>query len=227
MKSIIVILSLFIGLTEAHAQKKKVVYLDTLNNTIKTKVFLSILNTARYKWFWDESDKKTRYIKPIPTTQKEYDSLLTATENKILLKERIGMEFEYVEVTDINGNIYKPGELTNKILVINFWFVGCGPCEVEMPELNNIYEKYENHDDIIFLSFALSKEAKVIKFLEKNDFKYPVIIIPDDFAKKHQIKAYPTNFLIDRQGRYSFASQGINPGSVALLEKHLKAIITD
>lgn len=223
----ILLLITYLASFEVAAQKKKVVYLDTLGNEIDWESSIGIKNTGRYKLFWDESNKKIRYIVPVPTSKKEYDSLLLATEDRFVIKEKIDAAFEYSSVTDIKGVTYDKNNLLGKILVINFWFVGCGPCEVEMPELNEFFEKYHNNDNVVFLSFAKSKKAKVDRFLSQTEFKYPVIIMTDDLVDKHQIEAYPTNFIIDKSGNYYFASQGIGVGGVTIMENKLKETLKD
>ena len=50
---------------------------------------------------------------------------------------------------DMNGNSYSLGILKGKVVVINFWFVECKPCVIEMPELNEIVEKYKS-EEVVF-----------------------------------------------------------------------------
>jgi thiol-disulfide isomerase/thioredoxin len=224
-KTILFSTILLASIFDAKAQRKKVIYLDTLGNEIKWETHMSIRNTGRYKYIWDESNEKIRYIKPIPTTQEEFDSTFIATEARIAIKEKIGTKFNYTELVDINGKLYSMDHLKGKLIVINFWFVGCGPCEVEMPELNNLYKKFNNYPDVIFISYAKSKEAKIQRFLEKNDFWYPVIVLTDEQAQEFKIEAYPTNFLIDKNGVFIYASRGISPGAVHIMESKIIAAL--
>ena len=219
------LLLIFVSAFNSTAQKKKVIYLDTLGNEISFIELLSTINTARFKMFWDESDEKIRYIKPIPTSRTEYDSLLTATSNRITLDEKIGEKFNYPDLVDIDGTAYRTDDLKGKVVVINFWFVGCGPCEVEMPELNDLFRKYRDQEDVVFISLAKSREGKVRKFLERNEFNYPVIIMNDELASEFKISAYPTNYVIDKDGHFFFASRGIGAGAVQILENKIETLI--
>jgi thiol-disulfide isomerase/thioredoxin len=225
MKNILVVLFCLVTALTYSQGRKKVVYLDTLGNTIDLMKSISIRNTGRYTWIYDESNDKIRYVKWRPNTKSEYDSLKSKTYEKSLIQEKIGRKFRYMDLEDINGVVYSADKLKNKILVINYWFVGCGPCEVEMPELNELVEKYKSIDDVVFISFARSSKSKIVKFLDKNPFRYPVVVMTDDFAKEFKISAYPTNYIIDKEGTFHHASSGIGIAAVDILEEKIETAL--
>jgi thiol-disulfide isomerase/thioredoxin len=224
MKELILLFFVTISLA-SFGQKQKVVYLDTLGNKIDFMSTVSIMNTGRYKWDIDESDPKTRYFKWRKTTDTEFDSLLQKYETRSILLDKIGQPFNVGEIVDIKGKRYTQSELTGKVLVINYWFVGCGPCEIEMPELNKLVDKYKDNDEIVFVSFAKSSKLKVERFLERRKFSYPVISMTGEQIKKFKIMYYPTNYVVDKKGVLHFASQGAGPGGVHLLGKGIEATL--
>jgi thiol-disulfide isomerase/thioredoxin len=225
MKNLLVVLFCLVTALTYSQGRKKVVYLDTLGNTIDLMKSISIRNTGRYTWIYDESNDKIRYVKWRPTTKSEYDSLRSKTYAKSVIQEKIGTKFRYMDFVDIHGVVYSADKLKNKILVINYWFVGCGPCEVEMPELNKLVEKYKSNDDVVFISFAKSSKSKIIKFLDKNPFRYPVVVITDDLSKEFKIAAYPTNYIIDKAGTFHHASSGIGIAAVDILEEKIETAL--
>ncbi len=207
------------------AQKKKAVYLDTIGNTSDIYGMLSILNTGHFKQVIDNSDDKIRYMRWEKNTTKEFDSLMARTKDRILVKNKVGEEFDFPAVKDINGKIYNAETLRDKIVVINFWFVGCAPCEVEMPELNSLVEKYKDNSEIVFISFSRSKEEKTREFLLKKNFNYRVVIMEKELNEKFKISTYPTNYVIDSDGNYQYASRGIGAGSIYILEQNIKLVL--
>ncbi len=226
-KTVLLFAFLILAPTYAFSQKKKVIYQDTLQNTMDILGYISIQNTGRYKMKVDESDPKIRVFKPVPTTKSEFDSLVDKTEQRFTKHDIIGKTISAFDVVDINGRRYNSSDLKGKVLVFNFWFVGCGPCEVEMAELNQLVERYKHNDNVVFLSFAKSPEAKVRKFLTKNEFKYPVTILLKDQFETYKLGSFPTNAIIDKQGVCSFASSGIGIGGVHILRKYLDKALSE
>jgi tetratricopeptide (TPR) repeat protein len=51
---------------------------------------------------------------------------------------------------DLQGKTIRLADLKGKIVVINIWGIGCGPCIAEMPRLNELVKKYSNRKDIVF-----------------------------------------------------------------------------
>jgi len=122
--------------------------------------------------------------------------------------------------TDLKGKKYALTGLKGKIVVLNFWFVECKPCVMEMPELNELVEEFKGKE-IVFLAIALNDKKQLKKFLKTTDFNY--IIVPDgkSIANSYSVGGFPTNVIIDQNGIIQYVSTGIGPNNKANL---LKAI---
>lgn len=57
-------------------------------------------------------------------------------------------------LTDINGIDYKLSELlkTKDMVMLNFWYVGCGNCADEFPYINNVYGEYKDDIEILAIN---------------------------------------------------------------------------
>ena len=63
-----------------------------------------------------------------------------------------------------------------KLVVINFWATWCGPCRVEMPSFEQLYNERKDHGFTI-LAIAEDKErAKVDQYLKEKPVSFPVLI---------------------------------------------------
>jgi thiol-disulfide isomerase/thioredoxin len=103
--------------------------------------------------------------------------------------------------TDLNGKVYNPETTKGKIVVLKCWFIGCGTCVKEMPRLNEIVKKYQNREDIVFVSLAYDKEEKLRQFLKKTKFNYPVCYVPEQYInEKLEITGYPTHIIVNKKG---------------------------
>jgi thiol-disulfide isomerase/thioredoxin len=108
-----------------------------------------------------------------------------------------------------------------KITVINFWFIECKPCKMEIPDLNKLVEKYKGYD-VEFLAIALNKPDQLKDFLKKTDFNYTVLSIAEQQTIELGIQGYPTHFILNRQGQVVYKATGLEPGSIDKLDKAIE-----
>ncbi|MFV8226451.1 TlpA family protein disulfide reductase [Christiangramia aquimixticola] len=114
-----------------------------------------------------------------------------------------GHEFPEIDIVDLEGNSYNNEDLKGKITVFKTWFINCKPCIEEMPELNRLVSKYENNENIQFLSLALDKKEPLQEFLKKKEFKYAVIADQKELiVNQLNLRAYPRHIIVDENGRF-------------------------
>ena len=93
------------------------------------------------------------------------------------------------------------------VLVVNFWYAACGPCIVEAPLLEEVWQDYQDQG-VAFLGVnTYDQPATALSFARDNDITYPSVIDVNDgqvklaFAQLTPIQATPTTLVIDRDGR--------------------------
>lgn len=100
----------------------------------------------------------------------------------------------------LSGKLISLQAYKGKYVFIDFWGTWCSPCVAELPEIKKQFAKIKK-DKFQMLSIATSDDLTNLKsFLKKKAIKWPQIL-SDEIASKYQIIAYPTNFLIDPQGK--------------------------
>jgi len=85
-----------------------------------------------------------------------------------------GQAFKPFKEKDMNGQKWDIKALAGKVVVLNFWFIDCAPCRTEIPELNQLVEKYAN-SDVVFIAVALDGSYEVKEFLKTLPYKYHII----------------------------------------------------
>lgn len=138
--------------------------------------------------------------------------------------EHIGTDAKPFNVTDINGNKYSLETLKGKVIVLNFWFVECRPCVMEMPDLNEIVENYKDKD-VIFLGFAINDKSAIESFLEKKEFKYNIVPDSRDVINSYGINSFPTHIIIDKNSKITFSVSGLGPTTINDIEKEIKSLL--
>ncbi len=106
-------------------------------------------------------------------------------------------------ITTFDGQEFSNASLAGKIVVINFWASWCLPCEDEAVLLENSWQVFQSHEDVVFLGVDYAdtpKEAE--KFLQKNQITYPNGF--DEGAHTStafRIRGVPETFIIGRDGK--------------------------
>ncbi len=137
-----------------------------------------------------------------------------------LILSRLPEAKPFKEIT-INGDTITLNELKGKIIVLNFWATWCGPCRREIPHLNELVEQFRNDTSIVFLAITKEDKRTVSKFLKKQPFDYTIIVNGKKATQDYGVRAFPTHFVINREGRIVFNQIGYSTD----LKDKLKKVI--
>ena len=105
-------------------------------------------------------------------------------------------------VSTLDGDAVTLSSLHGKIVMVNFWSVGCGPCMVEMPDIDEIYKTWSGPIDLVVLAINVGDhETYIRKAIEEKKWEMPIYIDPDRVAVKgYQIYRIPRTFFVDTSG---------------------------
>ena len=185
---------------------------DTKGEQIDLFKFMDLMNSG--EWMADpvmDSDGKTNYIQLRKATEEEKKMMMEGMASKANADEMIGQKAPEFELNDIEGNRISPKAMKGKVVVLNFWFAACKPCIAEIPDLNEVYDTYKNHPDVIFAAITFDYKDTVHSFLKKHPLKYPVVANAMSLNKTFKVTSFPANIVIDRQGNYTGRTFGSFP----------------
>jgi peroxiredoxin len=125
---------------------------------------------------------------------------------------------------DINGNRFDLKALRGKIVVLNFWFINCGPCRQEIPELNELVDSFSKKD-VVFLGIALDGRSDLYEFLKTYPFRYAIIPDGRSVADQYGIGSYPTHVILDTNGKVVFHTVGFTMNTIAWMENIIRSLV--
>jgi len=102
---------------------------------------------------------------------------------------------------DLHGKKVTLSELRGKVVMVNFWATWCGPCRLEMPDLDRIYTHFEPQG-LVILSITDEEPFKVNSFIAPSGYHPPVLLDTDSAVHKHfHIEGIPKTFIFNRDGK--------------------------
>lgn len=157
-------------------------------------------------------------------TEEEKKQIQAMMEEEEPQPAAVGKEAKSFSVTDMNGKKYSLEKLKGKVVVINFWFMECRPCRMEIPELNKVVEKYGGKD-VVFLGMSTNKPAQLNSFLAKNEFKYNIVADSAQVAAQYGVTGFPTHMVIDRDSKVAYFASGFGPGTIDKLAEAIDKLM--
>ena len=148
-----------------------------------------------YKIAWDDPAWQESSMVPWP------DWIVEQMEHGELTQKKDAPAWR---LTTLQGDSLALADLRGKIVLLDFWFVGCIPCVKAMPHLQQIHDDYQDQG-VVVVGFNPTGQdpQQQVEFLQKQGVSYPVVHSTMDagWPERYQVEAYPTLWLINRQGR--------------------------
>ncbi len=130
------------------------------------------------------------------------------------------------ELLSLKGNRVKLSSLRGKVVILNFWATWCGPCNQELPHLQEFYEKNKNNSRVALLAVTTDENRALVEpFIKDRNYTFEVLF-DESLRDKYEIRGIPTTYVIDPKGNLRIRMVGFNPNEplVPYLESLVKEL---
>ena len=218
---------------------------------------ISYLDHQRSRYFWlEENDHLPRKIKEI--VRVSHDLIIEEHWENLCINRDIPDSMfiwappdDWTEITEpsmesrllpigtpapdfsfktLDGKIFTLSDYRGKVVLINFWRVGCPPCRDELPWLEEMHKKYKDQGLIVVGYNTSDDEIFIRELLKENNIAYPNIytilkeaqLVQFEQYQKPGASAVPLNYVIDREGKVAMTWYGDDRKKERKIEKLLR-----
>lgn len=130
-----------------------------------------------------------------------------------------------ISFATLDGDYYDSESLRGKYVLIDFWGSWCPPCKAANAELKSLYKEVQNNEkfseNFTLISIAYESDSTAwLKAIEDQRLNWPIQVMEHQrgdtpLTRAFKVVAFPTNFLIDPQGRIV----GVNVSQTAVISR--------
>ncbi len=137
--------------------------------------------------------------------------LRTGAMNASVEEPAVVKSFDYnFKIKDLNGTVIDFNDFKGKTIFLNVWATWCGPCRIEMPSIQKMYDKVDK-EKIVFIMLAVDERKdfeKVAKFINEKEYTFPVYVPHEFLPDQLMVRVIPTTFVIDSKGKIASKESG-------------------
>lgn len=101
---------------------------------------------------------------------------------------------------NLDGSKISLLDMRGKYVLINFWATWCGPCRIEMPDIQEKFEKHSPDFHVLAINFDEPK-PQVQSFVEELGLTFDVLLDPGgEIQSLYRVRGYPTSVFVDQAG---------------------------
>ncbi len=115
-----------------------------------------------------------------------------------------------------------------QVVMVNFWATWCGPCQQEMPLLDQMYQKYKPAG-FTLIGVNVDKDGAPVKaLLARKPVTFPVLLDPaNQVSKAYHVDEMPSSVIIDRKGQIRYIHRGYKPGDENEYQDRIRQLIRE
>lgn len=130
-----------------------------------------------------------------------------------------GAAFYDFHLPDTNGSIKSLQDFKGKVLLLDFWFTGCGNCRRLHTAMSGVEAAFKNNPDVVFASVSIDRDINTWKNTVKGgQYCSPSYVnlytdgkgAEHELIKRYNIFGYPTILVIGKDGKL-ISSPAVDP----------------
>ncbi len=99
-------------------------------------------------------------------------------------------------LTDLEGNAVEMND--QQVVFLNVWATWCGPCNIEMPGIQKLYDRYKDNPKVSFYIVSDEDAETVSPFIAKKGYELPFYQFRGNYPAMLDGNAIPRTYIIHK-----------------------------
>lgn len=136
------------------------------------------------------------------TAQSEEPPPSSPQESGDVEQPQKGFRAPNFELKTLDGKTVELADNGGKPSFINIWASWCPPCKVEMPHIQEAYEKYGDRINFLMVNLTESDDMNKMKeYLSSEGYTFPVLLDEKgEVADRYGVLSIPMTYAVDDKG---------------------------
>ena len=137
------------------------------------------------------------------------------------------LAFPDLEFAGADGGAVRLSQLKGNVVLLNVWATWCGPCRLELPVVQKMYDHYSDRNFVVVSVNIDADRRRIEPFMKRYNISLPIYYASPEDAGQMTAAGIPSTFLIgpDRtllDNQVGYAPQ-VEERWKQIIEKHSKA----
>jgi cytochrome oxidase Cu insertion factor (SCO1/SenC/PrrC family) len=142
--------------------------------------------------------------------------------------QTVSQAFKPFTLKTLDGKKKTLKDYSNKVTLVSFFFPRCPYCNVELPEIQKIYDKYKDKGlSAVWVNILPEEVGLIAGWQMAKRLTVPVLIgaSQESLQRDYDINSTPSTYLLDENGSVLFREDGYKPGDEKTLEAKIEAVL--
>jgi cytochrome c biogenesis protein CcmG/thiol:disulfide interchange protein DsbE len=140
----------------------------------------------------------------------------------------VGDEAYDFTLSDLDGNLVRLADFRGQPVIVNFWATWCAPCRIEMPEMQEAFDKYQE-DELVILALDQGETVEVARefFYDEMGLTFtPLLDESSAISTEYgSFGVLPSTYFVNASGVVSAIHRG--PLTLNQIDNYLAGMLSD
>ena len=128
------------------------------------------------------------------------------------------------KLADAEGRTHALTDHRGRLVVLDFWATWCGPCVREMPDLQELHEKYRKRG-VEIIGINAWENSNAAAYMKEKAYTFGLLLKGEAVAEAYHVETLPTIYVIGADGKIICRDVGLHAENLAaIIEQELKQL---